>query len=285
MKLPICAALIGGLICSAALAETPAKRLFGAATAPSPGPARVFGTYARGCLQGAVKLPDTGPTWQAMRLGRNRHWGHPALIAFIGRLSMAARRAGWPGLYVGDMAQPRGGPMLSGHRSHQIGLDVDIWMLKPRSLKLSRARRESISSISVLRADRLGVNRNWTSIHHAVLRAAAKDPAVARIFVTAAVKKAMCEASPPGDRAWLRKIRPWWGHRTHFHVRLHCPKDSPDCREQKPPPPGDGCGKELAWWFSDEALHPKPPKEPPKPRPELTLADLPPACRGVLAAQ
>jgi penicillin-insensitive murein endopeptidase len=49
-------------------------------------------------------------------------------------------------------------------------------------------------------------------------------------------------------------------------------------------PVGDGCGKELDWWFSDAVLHPKPPPEPEKPPPPTRMADLPPFCRQVLAA-
>lgn len=170
--------------------------------------------------------------------------------------------------------------MNGGHRSHQIGLDADIWLRMPGERALSRSEREEISSQSVVRADRLDVNGQWTDLHHAVLRAAANDPAVARIFVNAAIKKALCRAEPPGDRVWLNKIRAWWGHDAHFHVRLHCPPGATGCVAQDPPPPGDGCGEELAWWFTDEALNPKPSGEP---RRELAMADLPAACPAIAA--
>jgi penicillin-insensitive murein endopeptidase len=79
-------------------------------------------------------------------------------------------------------------------------------------------------------------------------------------------------------------VRPFYEHNYHFHVRIRCPKDSPECKPQDPTPGGDGCGTELNYWFSDAVLHPKPPKVPPKPRPPLKLADLPAACRQVLVA-
>lgn len=276
------------LIALVALAAFPAyaqmaKSLFGARGEPSRQASTPLGSYAKGCLAGGVELQETGAAWQAMRLSRNRNWGHPELIAFIGRLGTQAQAIGWPGLYVGDLSQPRGGPMLSGHRSHQIGLDADIWLLRPSGKTLSRAAREKAGSPSVVTSDRLRTNGNWTPSHHQVIRAAASDPAVARIFVNAAIKRAMCDAEPAGDRAWLRKIRPWWGHDSHFHVRLRCPVGALGCADQDPPPLGDGCDETLAWWFSDEALHPKPkPGEKPKPRRELTLDDLPEACRAVL---
>lgn len=266
------------------LAEPAAKHLFGRWNDPSLDPSTAYGSYAKGCLAGGTELAETGPSWQAMRLSRNRNWGHPEAIRFVERLGTRAQEIGWPRLYIGDISQPRGGPMLSGHRSHQIGLDIDIWLLKPVIKPLTRNQREKAGSPSVVSSDRLSVNANWTPLHHQVLKAAASDTTVARIFVNAAIKQQMCRDEPAGDRAWLRKIRPWWKHDSHFHVRLSCPDSSPGCVEQAPPPPGDGCDETLAWWFSDEALGkvpPKKPAKPAKPRGELRLADLPPACRPV----
>lgn len=260
-------------------AAEPAKLLFGAWPVPSVGPSTPYGSYARGCLAGAVALSETAAGWQAMRLSRNRNWGHPETLAFIERLSDAARGAGWPRIYIGDISQPRGGPMNGGHTSHQIGLDVDIWLRIPSEEILGRAERETITSTTVVRADRLAVNGEWRPAHHALIRLAAADPSVDRIFVNAAIKKSLCAEEPEGDRAWLGKIRPWWGHDSHFHVRLRCPEGAADCVGQEPPPPGDGCGAELDWWFTDEALNPKPGPE----KPELTVDDLPRECRALVA--
>ena len=270
-----------------ARADRPAKELFGAAREGSAHKPAAFGSYAKGCLAGGEQLAETGPTWQAMRLSRNRNWGHPDLIDFLKDLSRkAARQPGWDGLYIGDLSQPRGGPMLSGHRSHQIGLDADIWMLPPSRLNLSVADRENISSISMRRAKGAYVNKAWSRSHHAILKAAAKDRRVARIFVFPGAKVQMCK-SEKGDRKWLRKIRPWWGHHYHFHVRLKCPKGLRGCVDQAPPPPGDGC-KDAEKWVQD-ILHPKPappkPSKPAKPRGPLTLKDLPKQCGSVLSSR
>ncbi len=91
----VAAGLVLGAI--AARAES-ASHVFGAQRAPSADPAQPHGSYAKGCLAGAVALPETGPGWQAMRLGRNRNWGHPAMIRFIERLSDEAAAIGWPRL-------------------------------------------------------------------------------------------------------------------------------------------------------------------------------------------
>ncbi len=264
-----------------------ARVLFGAETLPSGGTPEVIGGYANGCIGGAAALPETGPTWQAMRLSRTRYFGHPELIDYIQGLSQqVAERTSWSGLYVGDMSQPRGGPMLSGHRSHQSGLDVDIWLLPARDLTLTAQAREDLSSISLRRAEGAYVNDTWTEDHWEVLRSAARDPRVARIFIFPGAKVWMCE-NETGDREYLRRIRPWWGHHYHFHVRLSCPSGSPGCENQAAPPPGDGCDEARGW--VDRILNPPPvaapdPNAPPPvPRRELTLGDLPRQCVTILS--
>lgn len=265
----------------------PAKTLFGRQVKPAPLAARTIGFYSHGCLAGGVALPVNGPDWQVVRVSRNRFWGHPALIAFLERFAREVpQRSHWPGILVGDMSQPRGGPMLTGHASHQIGLDADIWLTPMPNRQLSASEREEMSAIEVVRADRLDVDPNvWTSDHVAVIKAAAQDPAVQRIFVNAAIKKALCRDAT-GERGWLAKVRPYWGHDYHFHVRLACPKGEGECEAQEPPAESEGCeAGALAWWFSDEVLHPTPSPTPPKPKPALTLASLPKECRTVLTAK
>jgi penicillin-insensitive murein endopeptidase len=278
-------------------AQELANRLFGAQGAPSQQKPMPVGSYAKGCGAGMVELPETGPSWQAMRLSRGRNFGQPVLIDYVVGLSRVAQQIGWAGLYIGDISQPRGGPMTSGHASHQIGLDADIWMLPPKRLTLSRAERESISSIPVRSADQRSVTRNWTGRHHALLRAAASDPRVDRIFVAAAVKIEMCKTAKRKDKAWLQKIRPVAGHDTHFHVRLKCPKGARLCQTQTPTVDelskgGNGCDDTLMWWVTDYLTPPKgaqKPADPVAPRKrhprEFTMADLPKQCKDVLASR
>ena len=263
-----------------------AKELFGRKVLPAAMPTRVVGFYAKGCIAGADALPINGPAWQVMRLSRNRNWGHPDLVALVERLAAKAHKdAGWPGILVGDMSQPRGGPMLTGHASHQAGLDADIWLTPMPNRQLSRNEREEMSAVMMVRSDRLDIDPgSWTPTHLNVIRAAAQEPTVQRIFVNAAIKKALCREAK-GDRSWLHKVRPMYGHDYHFHIRIKCPPGSGECEGQPPPNEGEGCSAgDLAYWFKDSIIHPKPPKEPPKPRPPMTLAQLPPACKQVLAA-
>lgn len=263
-----------------------AKQLFGKKGRSSGQSPQPLGGYAKGCMAGGMQLAETGPTWQAMRLSRNRNWGQPQTIDFIQKLSkFAATQPGWKGLYIGDISQPRGGPMLTGHRSHQIGMDIDIWMLPPKRLNLSAAERESISSISLRRAKGAYTNGNWTRQHHEIIKAAAKDSRTARIFVFPGAKVKMCN-DEKGDRSWLRKVRPWYGHHYHFHVRLKCPSGASGCQDQNPPPAGDGCADAQQW--VKNILNPPPPDPnapKAKPRRELTMKDLPGQCVAVLQSQ
>jgi penicillin-insensitive murein endopeptidase len=268
-----------------------AKTLFGAAKDAAPLAARAIGTYARGCLAGAKPLAVDGPNWQAMRLSRNRTWGHPDLIALLERFASEVKDDGWPGLLVGDLSQPRGGPMLTGHASHQLGLDADIWFTPMPDHRLSRKERENLSATSMLAGDSLSVDpKVWTDSRTKIIKRVASYPKVERVLVHPAIKKALCDAGGT-DRAWLNKVRPYWGHFYHFHVRIGCPAGSQGCKPQAPVPGDDGCGKELDDWFKllTRKPKPKPPGEPKivvkpaKPKPPMTLDDLPQECRMVLA--
>jgi penicillin-insensitive murein endopeptidase len=267
----------------AMLARLPAdaaKRWFGLATTPAPGPARPIGDYTKGCVAGAVQLPADGPTWQVMRPSRNRGWGHPLLIGFLQRVAATLPAAGWPGLLVGDIGQPRGGPMLTGHASHQVGLDADIWLTPMPERRLTAAERDNMSATDVVNANGSDVDpRVWRPEHRKLLEAFARAPEVERIFVNPAIKRALCREAG-GDRLWLERIRPWWGHNYHFHIRLACPRGETECHDQKPPPPGDGCGADLDWWFTQETKYLTPREPAIGPR----LSEMPAGCATLARA-
>jgi len=271
---------------------TPAKELFGAAKAPAQLASRAIGWYAKGCLSGAKSLAIDGPAWQVMRLSRNRMWGHPILISLVERLATESKeKDGWPGLLVGDIAQPRGGPMTSGHASHQVGLDADVWLTRMPDRRLSEKEREDISATSMLAADDISVDPQvFGEGQVKLIKRAASYRQVERVLVHPAIKKALCQAAGT-DRGWLAKVRPYWGHYYHMHVRIGCPSGSSNCQAQPPPPGDDGCGAELADWIKKvtpkKVVEKKPIPKNDKPvakKKEITLADLPPDCRTVLAA-
>ncbi len=271
----------------------PAKEFFGAAKTASPLAARAIGFYAKGCLAGGKALPVDGPAWQAMRLSRNRNWGHPDMVELVKRLANEAKQHdNWPGLLVGDLAQPRGGPMTSGHASHQVGLDADIWLTPMPDRKLSEREREDMSATSMLKSWDAVDPTIWSERHAKLIKRAASYAEVERIFVHPAIKKALCEGTPKdGDRAWLSKVRPMYGHNYHFHIRIHCPKGSTNCEAQPHVGNDDGCGKDLTNWLALVKPKPKAPTPPPGPpapaapgKPPITLDELPADCRNVLAS-
>lgn len=274
---------------AADLKHTPAKKLFGAKKLPVNLQARAIGSYAKGCLSGGKALPVTGPAWQAMRTSRNRNWAHPALVKLVEKLAKESKQSdGWNGLLVGDMSQPRGGPMLTGHASHQIGLDADVWFTPMPDRVLTSTERENYVPIEMVK-DRSTLNRdNWSESRARLIRRAASYPEVARIFVHPPIKAELCKWAK-GDRSWLAKVRPYYNHTYHFHIRMKCPPGYAGCKNQAPAAPkdGTGCGEEMAYWMGPRPWKPlkrDPNAKPVKPAPALTLAGLPAECRAVVTA-
>lgn len=291
LSLLLCVLIMAFVNMPSAMAAKSAKKIFGHMTLPANLKAASHGFYSKGCLAGAVAMPIDGPTWQVMRLSRNRRWGHPTLISIIEQLSIKAKKSGWNGLLVGDISQPRGGPMLTGHKSHQIGLDADIWLTPMPNKRLTYNERENISAISILKKGTPYVNdARWSKSYEKLLYHAAMFPQVERLLVHPGIKKKLCD-TVKGDRSWLRKVRPFYGHHYHFHMRIGCQPGSKDCRRQKATGAGTGCDASLKWWF-DVALKPKKkrkvtklkkPKKPKKRR-VVTLNDLPASCKAVVSA-
>ena len=280
---------------------------------PASGKPASLGSYSNGCLLGGVALPRSGPGFELMRLGRNRRYGHPALVAYIQRLAAAARKKKLGTLLIGDLGQARGGPTPTGHRSHQSGLDVDIGFWRPAWLERRRMKaseREQLSQQPVVDLTTRTFTAEWSPKVAQLIQLAASDPEVDRVFVHPRIKRELCDQAtaamvtatikggrarpraaapaPPVDPGWLRTVRPWWGHHDHLHVRLKCPADSAGCESQPPLAAGDGCN-EIAWWEVEEARRaqarrepPPPPIEPPPPPPPLP--PLPAACQALLEA-
>ena len=211
---------------------------------PSAERSEAIGGYSNGCLRGAIALPESGEGFRSIRRFRNRYYGHSELVDFVTGLGKKIVDDELRPVLIGDMSQPRGGLMDYGHRSHQLGLDVDIWFAKPPRTK--RSKDTHFYSLVDRKAERI-VKKYWDEDVIKLLRHAASDARVSRIFVHWVIKHQLCK-DVSGDRAWLRKIRAWWGHDKHFHVRLECPNGSKDCRPQGKIKAGDGCGAER--WFS-----------------------------------
>jgi penicillin-insensitive murein endopeptidase len=271
------AAILVLVLPTSALAQLPAPQ------SPALGPVRVIGSQGAGCIAGAVRLPDTAPGLQTIRLSRSSFWGHPDTVAALELLGRRAYAAGLPDLYIGDISGPRGGPLRDIHFSHQMGIDADVWLdvTSPRPA-LPPSERETIEPPSLVRPDGRGVDpARWSDAEITLLRLAAELPRIDRILVNPAIKQQLCE-DVTSDRSWLRLIRPWWGHAAHMHIRWRCPDDQPECVQAPPPPPGDGCDASLQWWFDQLNAPPKPPLLRQHRRPCRRPAA--PSCRAILAA-
>ena len=280
----------------------PANDLFGSVPTPAPLNARAIGGYAKGCLSGGVSLPINGPDWQVMRVSRNRNWGAPQLIDYMERLASDAHALdGWPGLLVGDLSQPRGGPMLTGHTSHQIGLDADIWLTPMPDRVLSETEREEMTAVSMLKDPFTVDPEIFTDLQVKLIGRAASYRQVARIFVHPAIKKSLCKRADVAgkNKAWLAKVRPWWNHHYHFHVRLKCPPGIAGCAGQSPVSGEIGCAdKDFKYWDKKLKIsakwatdHGYSPMDPLRRRPSPSdrkrrgkLSDLPKDCKSVLSA-
>jgi penicillin-insensitive murein DD-endopeptidase len=219
-------------------------------TQPLPGPATPIGFYSAGCLHGAQALSPDGPGYAVMHPSRHRFYGHPSLVSYVTTLAARTHNDTGKLLLVGDLGLPRGGPMLTGHASHQNGLDADIWFMT-RANRPTYGERETLSASRFV-SGRKRLRPNWGAAQARLLVAAADNADVNRIFVSPPIKRYMCRNFPTAS--WLYRLRAWWGHEDHFHVRLKCPGDHSLCREQDAlNATDDGCGADLEWWFSSEA--------------------------------
>ena len=152
--------------------------------------------------------------------------------------------------------------MLTGHASHQIGLDADVWLNPMPPRVLTAREREEISAVSVVNSNYTDVDpKVWTPEHLKVIRMAALMPDVERVLVNPAIKKALCREAK-GDRSWLAKVRPYWGHNYHMHLRIGCPDGGTSCRPQDPVTGGEGCDASLDYWLKQVKKPDVPPPPP-----------------------
>jgi len=228
-----------------------------------------------------VQLPAKGAGYETIRLSRSAYWGAPPTIAALQTLAVQAHAAGLGDIYMGDVNLPRGGPMPGGHVSHQMGIDADVYLDTSPKPPLTPAQREVIDPVSMVRPDGRAVDpAHFGAGTITLIRLAANLPNVERIFVNPAIKQALCE-QVTGDRTWLHRIRPWYGHASHMHIRWTCPADQPECTHVMAAiPAGDGCDASLRWWFEQLNAPPAPAKPAVPHKPPA----LPAACAAVMDA-
>lgn len=210
---------------------------------PTEGKPEAIGEYSLGCLRGAETFNGNEKGLILTQMKRGRYWGHPDLIKLLTRAGEEFAKQNKK-IMIGDLSQSRGGPTLTGHNSHQNGLDVDVWFKMPSlkdQLSLRELETEEMKPVQELGPEQVKLIQFF-----------AQDSSVERIFINPSFKKKLC-LDKKLTAEEHHKLRAWWGHDDHIHVRLKCPADGPLCISQNPIPAGDGCGEDLNWWFTEEA--------------------------------
>ena len=247
---------------------------------PTAGDTQIYGTYQAGCIAGAKPLPLSGTGYYVAHMSRARFYGHPTMIAYLTELGEKLKKKKYPTMLIGDISYPRGGPFLNGHASHQVGLDADISLTASKLLPAEMSGEDWAAPSFV--QGRKVLLESWSKEQTQLIEQAADSASVNRIFVSPAIKKYFCETHATSP--WLYKLRSWWGHDDHIHVRLNCPSESVNCKSQAAlDPSNNGCGKDLDWWFSAEADAEAAKMEAaeetnPEPR---TFPVLPPECEAI----
>jgi penicillin-insensitive murein DD-endopeptidase len=206
---------------------------------------QIVGFYTNGKIIGAAAIPLEGLGLLKLFQPRNRHYASTDLISLL-LWTAETISAGFPGgerMQIGDSSAENGGP-ISGHASHQNGLDVDIAYFRLDHREQDPQAVDGFQESFVKEGqvtENFDTIRNWETIKLVV-----STGRVNRIFVDAAIKKAMClHAESLGEAAekteTLRRLRVWPQHDDHFHLRLTCPTRSPECVPQEEPPAGSGC--------------------------------------------
>lgn len=226
--------------------------------------ARIYGSTGLGCIDGAVAVKES-KSLKFQVWGRGRNFAHPLMAQYLDDLRQKLKDQGLPPLVVGDISRKYGGPYgpSSNHSSHNTGLDVDLPFFFAQGIEPS-----DHPDVYIVRGEEL--LPTFTADIASLIINAASDPRVDRVFVAPKIKQRMCQIYEREPyNGFLHKLRPWFGHQAHMHVRLKCPSDSPNCISQAPIPAGTGCGYEVESWFlppppkSATANKPKPKKEPP----------------------
>lgn len=206
-------------------------------------PSEAIGYYTDGRLKTPFDLLQIGASnVHKLLLDRNRSYATGELVTLVKALSDYTARLGQK-LQVGDLSEFEGGKTAQ-HQSHQNGLDADVVYIT-RNGNLQN-QRETYWTEYFVSNNRLSSNfdtaKNWQ-----VIKWLSLQENVQRILVDSVIKNALCnEARRLGELQTQAKAlallrREDTVHKTHFHVRIACPKDDKSCVAQEPPPPGADC--------------------------------------------
>jgi penicillin-insensitive murein endopeptidase len=258
MKTPLALSLFLLLLSPVALAEGLGAELIGTdeltaeSIPPLPGSDLFQGSveqaekfYSGGSLMNPSVMPDAGFGFVKLYLPRHRAFSSYDMTELLkdaaGRLQQL--HPSRDRLMIGDMSGEHGG-FISGHASHQNGLDTDVAYLRADQTEQDPNYTKGFEQ-SFVKKGRLTANfdlpRNWD-----ILKILVSSGRVQRIFVNSVVKKAFCAYAKAineleSQKETLKRLRVIAGHTDHFHVRITCPRNSPACRPQEDMPDDTGC--------------------------------------------
>lgn len=203
-----------------------------------------IGFYSDGCMVDDYQLSQFDGNFELVNAWRNRHWAHGRAVNFIAYFTDTMANKNIGPIKISDVSQHGGGDVSPSHASHQMGLDIDIWLANG-----NEEYQDVVQGSSV--------NEELFEKFHArdMYRTAVANSNVQRIFVNPAIKQYLCRTE--SDTSWLRKLRPMSGHTGHMHVRLYCTDFDEDCIPQFEIGPGSGCNEVLSpdfdpYFFADE---------------------------------
>ena len=195
-----------------------------------------IGLPYRGRLQHGVHLdPDGDGLGRGFAVSHHRPdlWGTPQLVKLIKQCGRTYRRyfsTKYEAIPIGDLSSRHGGP-LKKHKSHQSGRDVDIGYMRKKPISRGYFKDTSPKEMNLY--------AQWV-----VLKCFLDDPLTQKVFIERARVRALkryikriykkrtsklkkyLQFFPGGKK---RVISPDKVHKSHMHVRIHCPSGDRKC--------------------------------------------------------
>jgi murein endopeptidase len=143
-------------------------------------------------------------------------------------------------LYVGNISAVRGG-LLKPHKSHQIGMDVDLAYPMPTTEDAEKIKFPLVVKQSTRKffTEAYSTEKTFKLFKHAFMQ---KKTPVDRIFVDQLIINDLCRYAKqknelanddgPIVKKMFENIEHVKGHGDHFHLRLKCTANQPGCRSK-----------------------------------------------------
>ncbi|MGZ3691642.1 MAG: penicillin-insensitive murein endopeptidase [Pseudobdellovibrio sp.] len=180
------------------------------------------------------KLSNNSEFFEIAVPSREKHYGTYEMSQFVLRAAKYIKTTYNHILYVGNTSLKNGGKSVP-HKSHQIGVDVDI-------AYPTDAKGVLFPVVATMSPHKFYTDRYSTEKTYFLLKDLFTDPStkIDRIFVDQLIKDDLCAfARKQGEttgkdkelvRTMFENIQHVDGHGDHFHVRIKCSEMDPACR-------------------------------------------------------